>query len=144
MIYTLEWKILEIMAFIINKKSTKQGKIRNLFYLVEGSRVNGKVKRKTIYPLGESKNLDELVIATKTQIQDKLNEIKRIEEQIATLIQNGGNMFRPFWKIRPVLLKCIESEKQAIEKLQDKLNEVEQLQVKYNQTVVPENCLELK
>src|SRR3989344_2035193 len=132
------------MAFIINKKSSKQGKTRNLFYLVEGSRINGKVKRKTIYSLGENKNLDELNVSIKTQMQDKLSEIKKIEEQIITLRKNGGNMFRPFWKIKPILLKRIESEKGAIEKLQDKLNVVEQLRAKYNQSVVPENCLEIK
>lgn len=129
------------MAFIINKKSSKQGKIRNLFYLVEGNRINVKVKRKTIYPLGESKNLGELVISTKTQIQDKLNEIKRIEEQIVTLRQNGGNMFRPFWKIKPILLKQMEDEKEGVIKFQNKLREIEQLRAKYNQTVVAENYL---
>jgi hypothetical protein len=132
------------MAFIINKKSNKHGKIRNLFYLVEGNRINGKVKRKTIYSLGENKNLNELIVSIKTQIQNKLTEIKKIEEQIITLRQNGGNMFRPFWKIRPLLFKRIENEKEAIEKLQDKLDEVELLKVKHSQSVVPENSPDIK
>lgn len=73
------------MSFVINKKSKRGGKIRNLYYLVESYRDGKKVKRRTLLKLGEEPDvfgvLDKLSRnekILKKNLVTYANELKKI------------------------------------------------------------------
>ena len=53
------------MAFIINKKSKRLGKVRDIYYLVENYREGNKVKRRKLLALSIHKSVAELLEAYK-------------------------------------------------------------------------------
>lgn len=67
------------MAFVISKTSSRNGNFRELYYLVESYRENGKVKRKTIHKLKEYKDIDEAIAAIEERKQPLIEKMKRLE-----------------------------------------------------------------
>lgn len=106
------------MAFIINKKSSRNGKIRILYYLVENYRVGKKVKRKKLLDLHECKNLSELLQAIKDKKVKIMQRLIENQNKVEYIIQTGKNpplSFGSVYATRRYLERDIEKAKDELE-----------------------------
>lgn len=124
------------MGFIINKLIKYQSKRfgdrdKIYYYLVEGYREGKKVKRKTIYSLGESQNLTEALEVLDKNVQASIDTIKKYEQGIEDTKQGRARPFSSPGSQRRRLLKWIEEEKVKIQELEKEKGKVKELIVKY-------------
>lgn len=124
------------MGFIISKSLKYQSKHfgsreKTYYYLVEGYREGKRVKRKTIYALGESKNLTKALEALDKNIQASIDTIKKYEQGIEEIKQGRAKPFSPPWSQYRRLLKWIEDEKVKIQEIEKEKGKVEELMAKY-------------
>lgn len=124
------------MGFIINKPIKYQSKHfgsrdKTYYYLVEGYREGKRVKRKTIYALGESKNLTKTLEVLDKNIQASMDTIKKYEQGIEDTKQGRAKPFSSPWSQRRRLLKWIEEEKAKIQEIEKEKGKVKELIIKY-------------
>lgn len=125
------------MGFIINKLIKYQSKRfgdrdKIYYYLVEGYREGKRVKRKTIYALGESKNLTEALGVLDTNIQASIDTIKTYEQDIEDIKQGKAKLLGGMpWAQYRRLLKWIKEEKSKIQEIEKEKERVKELIVKY-------------
>jgi hypothetical protein len=110
------------MAYILAKQSTLNGIIRNLYYLVESYRENGKVKRKKILGLGESKDFSELIDRLGHKEREIKGEIQEWEDKLKV---------NRFWKFQRIAQKCVARERLKLGKLEQFQKKVEEVKQAY-------------
>lgn len=71
------------MAYILSKQSTLNGVKRNLYYVVESYRENGKVRRRTVLNLGEAQDTLQALININLERKRLTEEIEEAGEKIA-------------------------------------------------------------
>jgi hypothetical protein len=105
------------MAFIISKKSSKNGEARKIYYLVENYREDNRIKRKKLLALGEHDNLHDFLEVTITRKVDTANRIIQNQTKLNTFLETGKNPFlfpSTKRKITDTLIHAIERERVSL------------------------------
>lgn len=77
------------MAFIITKKSNYGGEERLLYYFVENYRQGNKVKRKTIFKLGQCTNIYDYYEVILKREESLLSVVTKYEGKLNRLLEKG-------------------------------------------------------
>src|SRR3989344_544206 len=115
------------MAFIVSKKSSRNGKKRKLYYLVENYRKDNKVRRKTLLKLNEHKTVAELLESIEQERIDLVDRLRKFEKERDDFINNGKAPPLSFcspYQIRKRLDWAVEYTKTDIEAFEKKIIEI--------------------
>lgn len=85
------------MAFVISKESIKKGKTRELYYLVENYRSDGKIKRRTLLRLEECKTVAELYELTIQEQKMWYEKLSTRTKQLEALINRTDPRLAPYY-----------------------------------------------
>lgn len=105
------------MAFVIKKRSKRYGVTRPLYYLVESYRDGSKVKRRTLFALGECKTLREFIELTEKRETMALSMIRYDEKRLATVNSWEKNSVLRIIEIRKSHLQRCRTNKEKVMKL---------------------------
>ena len=116
------------MAFVIAKKSNKNGETRNLYYIVQSYRNDGKAKRRTIVSLGEGENCSEAL----KKINEAKKDIQKLIDKDKLYIENPNPMFGNYWSSIKATLKFIEKDEAKIRRLEEWEKDIKKAKHTYN------------
>ena len=71
------------MGYILAKQSPLNGVKRNLYYVVESYRDNGKIRRRTLLNLGEAQDTSQALVSINLERKRLTEEIEKDREKIA-------------------------------------------------------------
>lgn len=108
------------MAFIISKKSIRDGKERELYYLVQNYREGKRIKRRTLLKLEEQNNLTELLERFKAEKQKLLNDVDTCKKQLEKLLLNENQPY--FYYLKRKIPETIELKHRQITECQRKID----------------------
>ncbi len=114
------------MPFIISKLSSRNGKSRKLYYLVENYRLGTKTKRRILVKLGENKTLNQYLNFLQEEKTQTLKRLDRFNFDLENFIKNGKVpplIFGSAFKIRKQLDWGINYTKADIEASEKKIKE---------------------
>lgn len=115
------------MAFIISKKSVRNGNVNELYYLVENHREDKRIKRKTLLALKKYKTVAELLDSTLQEYASITNKLHRFEKDLDDLIRHDKKPRFSFGDssiIKRSIEKLIEHKKADIEVCQMKIDRI--------------------
>ncbi|SRR6266702_4722104 len=102
--------------FVINKKSERWGEIRSLYYLVENYREDGKIKRRTLFSLGEYKSPQEMFAFLERREATLIFILNESEKKIKNQLQKKSEVFSLDTILNIKLLKHCQIRKEEISK----------------------------
>lgn len=115
------------MAFIVSKKSSRNGRERELYYLVENYRKDNKVRRKTLLKLNEHKTVAELLTSIEQERIDLVDRLHKFEKERDDFINHGKApplSFGSPYMIRKRLEWAIKNTKTQLKACEKKIEEI--------------------
>lgn len=116
------------MAFIIAKKSKRNDEVRNLYYIVQSYRNNGKAKRNTILSLGEGKNCSEAL----KKIEEAKNDIQEAIDKDKHYLESPKPMFGSYASSIKATLKFIQKDEDKLKRLEEWQKAIKKAKYAYN------------
>lgn len=123
------------MAFIVSKLSSKEGKTRKLYYIARAYRekLSGKSKRRILFSLGLSDNLDTALSYRKAQghlIIEKLINLEK-DFQLADKGILPNLMHYPRNIQMRIVLQEVSTDEMELEEIKNKITELKQLKAEF-------------